>query len=584
MNDNRHRPGIYQKRSSLLDSEERRHSEEEFLSRSVEIDSVESVGAAARTKDARRAEQTARALDNRLILILAVFVIFGFGLRLSNLSAVGFAEDEINKLEAVRVYERGDISPNAEHPMMMKALIFVSMQAARAWNNWSAMKISDEVALRLPNVLFGALTAIPLFLLAAALFDRRTALLAAALWTFGINAITYNRIAKEDTLLVFFMLYAFYFYLRAKLTSGFDAQAKKRSYVLSGISFGLMMASKYFPHYFGLNMLYYHLVRVREREPGEPPGKTPGLFYLMLPVAFLLANPTIFLPQTWEYLSAYTSGQLLTHTGYLMAGELYKNNMSATPFWGTPLYFYALYLMIKVPLPVILAFLAGLFIIARRPRHPGHAFLLLMFLLWIVPYSLMGAKWLRYTLSLLPFVYMIAAVGIVALTKASDYLLKSINGERLATPLSLLLILFFIAWPAWTAYASNPHYAVYTNALGGGRGGYYFPHDEFYDDGLREAIAFVCQTAPPGAAIVGETPAVFRYYLERMGRTDLRSHVLSDARFELATVEKPAYIIIQSGRTYFENRDKMKEVRERHQKVFDVQVRGESAAEVYLLK
>lgn len=516
--------------------------------------------------------------------MLAAFVLFGFGQRLVDLSAVGLAEDEVNKIEAVRAYERVDITPNAEHPMMMKTLVFVSMHAARAWNDLSAMKISDEAALRFPNVLFGALTAVPLFLLTAAFFDRRTALLAAALWAFGINAITYNRIAKEDTLLVFFMLYAFYFFLKAKLTSGFDPQGKKRYYTLSGASFGLMMASKYFPHYFGLNMLYHQLVRVRRREPDEPPGKTPGIFYIIFVVAFLVANPAVLLPQTWEYLNAYTSGQLLTHTGYLMGEQLYKNNMTGTPFRATPLYFYLLFLVIKVPLPIIMALVVGLIVILRRPRHPGHAFLLMMFLLWIVPYSLMGAKWLRYTLSLLPFVYMIAAVGIAALVKASASLLKNINRGRFAQSASAVLIIFFVAWPAWTAYSSGPHYAAYTNALGGGRPGYYFPHDEFYDDGLREAIQFVCKDAPPGTSIVGETPAVFRYYLEKAGRTDLQSSVLSDPKFELSTVHKPAYIIIQKGRTYFENRDKMKEVRERYKKVFDVSVRGESAAEVYKIE
>ncbi|MCA1556963.1 MAG: glycosyltransferase family 39 protein [Acidobacteria bacterium] len=525
-----------------------------------------------------------KAHTRLIILILSAFIVFGLGLRVMNVSSVGFAEDEINKLEAVRAYERGDITPNAEHPMLMKVMIFLSMKAARAWNGLSSMKISDETALRFPNVLFGALTVLPIFLLTAAFFNRRTALMAAALWAFGINAITYNRIAKEDTLMVFFLLFAFYLYLRAKLTSGFDPQGKKRNYILSGMSFGLMLASKYFPHYFGLNSLYYYLVRVRAPEPGEPRGKTPAIFYIVMLLAFLVANPAVLLPQTLEYLNAYSSEQLLTHTGYLMGEHLYKNNMSATPFWGTPLYFYVLYLIIKVPVPVIIALVTGLIVAARRPRHPGHAFLLLMFLLWIVPYSLMGAKWLRYTLSLLPFVYMLAALGIEALISWCASWLKSAKRESFAQAASILLIAFFVAWPAWTAYAANPHYAAYTNVLGAGRAGYYFPHDEFYDDGLREAIEFVCRDAPPGAVIAGETPAVFRYYLEKFNRKDLESRVLSDPKFELATVRRPAYIIIQKGRTYFENREKMKEVEGRYGKVFDIAVRGASAAAVYKME
>ena len=107
----------------------------------------------------------------------------------------------MNKLDAVHAYERGDFTVNAEHPMVMKVLMLLSL--TRAPN------ASEEAALRFPNALIGALTVIPLFLLTAAFFDRRTALLACAFWAFGINAITHNRIGKEDSLLVFFMLFAF---------------------------------------------------------------------------------------------------------------------------------------------------------------------------------------------------------------------------------------------------------------------------------------------------------------------------------------------------------------------------------------
>jgi hypothetical protein len=516
-----------------------------------------------------------------IIVVLAALVVLGFGLRLSGISTIGFAEDEINKLEAVRSYEQGDIRPNAEHPMLMKALMFVSMQAQHRLNQSTASHISDEAALRFPNILFGALTVIPLFLLTNAFFDRRTALVAAALWAFGINAITYNRIAKEDTLLVFFMLFAFYFFLRAKQTSGFDPQGKRKFYALSGASFGLMMASKYFPHYFGLNMLYYYLYRIREREPGEPRSRTPPLFYILIAVAFLIANPTVLLPQTWTYLQAYAGEQLLTHTGYLMGTTLYRNNVSSTPFWGTPFYFYALYLLIKLPLPILLAFVVGLVECVGRLRSPGHGFLLMMFLLWIVPYSFFGAKWLRYTLSLMPFVYMISAVGILALVRWGVSIFKESSRARARQIIGALSLLLFIILPAWTAYANRPHYAAYTNLLGGGRAGYYFPHDEFYDDGLREAIRFVCDSAPQGATIVHETPAVVRYYLEKFNRTDLQSRVLSDRNVVLESLPRPAYVIVQPGRTYFENREKMGKVRAEFSKVHEELVDGAIAVEIY---
>ncbi|MEA2172891.1 MAG: Dolichyl-phosphate-mannose-protein mannosyltransferase [Blastocatellia bacterium] len=526
-------------------------------------------------------------LRGGVLAALIVCVLLGFALRLGGIERVGFAEDEINKVEAVKAYERGDISPNAEHPMLMKLLMYVSMQAAHAWNDGADLshQISDEAALRFPNILFGALTAFPLFLLTAGLFERRTALIAAALWSFGINAITYNRIAKEDTLLVFFMLFAFYFYLRAKQTSGFDAKGKRRYYSLSGVSFGLMMASKYFPHYFGLNMLFHYLYHVRPRQEGEPRGKTPGLFYILVGIFFLIANPAVLLPQTWHYLQAYSSEQLITHTGYLMGQHLYKNNGSSTPFWGTPLYFYTLFLAVKVPIPVIIAFVVGLIESFRRWRQPGHGFLLIMLILWIVPYSLFGAKWLRYTLSLMPFVYMLAAVGVNLLLNWTTELLKRAGAQQRMRNLAMaVVLLFFIALPAWTAYASGPHYAAYVNRLGGGRIGYFFPHDEFYDDGLREALRFICETAPQGATIAHETPAVARYYLSKCGRADLQSRTLSDPKFKLEETPRPVYVIMQRGRTYFQNQEKTAQARAQGLKVYEGFVEGATAVEVYVVK
>jgi hypothetical protein len=517
--------------------------------------------------------------EKTTVLLIGLMMVMGFGLRLSGLGRIGFAEDEINKVEAVSAYDHGDFTSNAEHPMLMKALIDVSMRAARAWKSMTGQAISDEAALRFPNALFGALTAIPLFLLTAALFDRPTALWAAAFWSFGVNAITYNRIGKEDTLMVFFMLFAFYLFIRSKLV--IDPTWFHRLRNLSAVSFGLMMASKYFPHYLGLNMLYHHFVRVRTQSADEPRWRTPFSFFLIIGAVLVLANPVVLLPSVWNYLDAYSGEKLLTHTGYMMGNHIYSNRMSASPFWGLPVYFYLLFLAIKVPLAITAAFLAGLSVSLRRWRHPGHAFVLFMLFFWLVPYSLVGAKWLRYTLSLMPFVYMSAAVGTMMLLRWFSRLLENVKaGPAMLRAGTTVLALILVAVPAWTAYASAPHYAMYANVLGSRYAAYFFPHDEFYDDGLNDAIRFVCERAPVQATIVTETPGVVRYYTEQLGRTDLQSRVLSDPKYTVSETG-PAYIILQRGRTYFENHDKMKEVRDRFTLVYAGCVEGHTAAEVY---
>jgi len=513
-----------------------------------------------------------------VVFTLVLLIIVGLGFRVSQLSAIGFAEDEVNKVEAVEAYTRGDITGNAEHPMLMKALMYASVQLGALLQGAGELT-SDETLFRLPNAIFGALTVVPLFLLTAAFFDRWTGLLAAGFWAAGINAIAINRIGKEDTLLVFFMLFAFYFYLRAKQTSPLDLKTRGRNYLLSGVSFGLMLASKYFPHYLGLNSLYHHYFHVRKSEPGEPAGKTSRVFYGALLVAFLFANPAVLLPQVWSYLNVYMGEKLLVHSGYLFADHLYVNKVSSTPF-GTPVYFYVLFMAVKIPLLVLVSFAMGTIVSVKRRLHPGHAFVLFMFLLWIVPYSLIGAKWLRYTLSLMPFVYMLAAVGAVELIRLVNRNLRASNQGRAA--FTGVLVAIFLGLPAWTAYSAGPHYALYTNAFAKNHVGYFFPHDEFYDDGLREAIKFVCDTAPPSAVIAHETPAVTRYYLRRFGREDLRSKAISAPDFDVANISGPAYIIIQRGRTYFENRDKLSFVRTHFAKVREEKIDGHTAAEIFV--
>jgi hypothetical protein len=132
------------------------------------------------------------------------------------------------------------------------------------------------------------------------------------------------------------------------------------------------------------------------------------------------------------------------------------------------------------------------------------------------------------------------------------------------------------------AYAHGPHYALYTNALGAGQAGYYFPHDEFYDDGLRESIESVSEVAPQHSIIAHETPAVTRYYLGRFSRPDLNSQVISGADFDPAKLTVPTYIIVQRGRTYFENRDKIDFIRANFKKLYEAKITGATAAEVFV--
>src|SRR6266567_6364287 len=252
-----------------------------------------------------RGEKSMQANLTRTQKFAALFLIvaLGLALRLRGLDRAGFNEDEINKVEAARAYLRGNFSLNLEHPMLMKSMIAASLTAADSWNQriGRSHPISEEVAVRLPNVIFGALTAVVIFFLAQEFFGAGVGLLSALFWATGTIAIMGNRVAKEDTLLVFFTWLAYYFYLRAKKVASTGTRQAEWYYGASGASFGLMLASKYFPHYLGLNFLFYALLGDKEKYPPRR-WRDTVLVLGACAAAFFLFNPVVLQPNTLRYM------------------------------------------------------------------------------------------------------------------------------------------------------------------------------------------------------------------------------------------------------------------------------------------
>jgi hypothetical protein len=513
------------------------------------------------------------------IAALFLIVALGLTLRLRGLERAGFNEDEVHKVEAARAYLHGDFSLNLEHPMLMKSLIAASLTAADSWNRGVGRShpVPDEVAVRLPNVIFGSLTAVVIFLFAQEFFGTMVGLLSALLWSIGTIAIMINRGAKEDTLLVFFTWLGYFLYLRARKLVATDARASEELHAASGASFGLMLASKYFPHYLGLNLLYYYLMRNREDYP-RPRWRSTMLLLGACAVVFILADPVVLLPSTWKYMLHYAGEGTMTHHGYLVMGRFYFDD-PAHLWGGMPVYFYPLFLILKTPLPILAALLVGLIETWKCRREPGPFFLLVMFLFWIVPFSLLSAKWLRWMLSWMPTVYIIAALGVVKVFAWASGQIRQMH-RRWVPALAAAVALVFLAEPVLASVRSTPYCTLYLNPLGLGRSGYYFPHDEMNDLGLREAISLICRQAPKGASVGGETAPVFAYYFHRFGRDDLQYFDLSD-RAQRMEAPPTAYVVIQDGRAYFENISFVQKVESYQEPIHTVEIGGAAAVRIY---
>jgi len=482
-----------------------------------------------------------------LLLALAMTVVVALAFRTVGLSTYGFSEDEINKVHAIQQYRAGHFVTNAEHPMLMKLAMWGSVAAADAWNRLTPFDqhISTETAIRLPNAIAGAATALALFGVAQLLFGDAVALVASLIWAFDVNAIAINRLGKEDTFLLFFFLLAVWFYERAKRQGAVDPSGAHRWYTASGASFGLMLASKYMPHYLGIYALFNTLT---DRNPGanKPNNRR---YYGAMAAAFLAANVAVLSPDTWRYCISYVQGGMLAHHGYLYAGQLYITNIPISPL-GVPAGYYLQLLATKVPLVVLAAAVPGLIEIVRRRHERGFVLLRVLVVFLLVPYSLMAAKFMRYALPMLATLDLLAAVGLVA---GIGWLLRKgwLSEVTRVTVATLALAISIVALVT-APQSAAPYYSVFQNGIGARHAApaVTFP-EETYDFGVREAVAAIVKAAEPSAIIVTDAPAVAAHYLDGSGRSDLGVRSLSVDGIPYGPHE--VWVIAQDEHMTFEN-------------------------------
>lgn len=522
-----------------------------------------------------------------LLMALTILVVAGFGFRVADLSPEGFGEDELNKLQAVGDYRaHGLTAANSEHPLFMKALQTGTVSLADKWNSVAGRTvIAPETALRLPSVIFGAFTAVLIYFLAAELFGAEVGLIAAALWAFDPSAIGLNRIAKEDTFLLFFFLLANVFWTRGQRVAESQPEVNPEKYYwATAAAFGGMLASKYLPQALTISLGYYWLFQRIPSVRWRLGKRRMLIFFGVMGVAFILLNPTILMPATWRQMFSFAGQKLVGHDAYEFMGTLYSHKMTD---WlkGTPWYFYHVFVAVKLPLLTVAGFIVGLPLLFRRKTGDGRYFLLLWLFLWMMTFSFAGGKFTRYFTLALPAVLITAALGVqFAGCRIGRLLSRMLNAHwpsfYVQAGLGLLVVLFSLKAAAEAA----PHFRLYTNALGGGlsKAGYFFPHDEFYDASIREAIFEIAKTARPGAKVASESPSVATYYTHRANRWDLVCVSLSDPEV-LKQLNEGDYIIDARGRRYYSNELILTRLRELSAPAFQLSLGDVPSASVYVL-
>jgi hypothetical protein len=487
-----------------------------------------------------------------LAIFLGLLLVAGFAFRVYDLGAEGFGEDEFNKLQTVDEYRQNGLSSrNGEHPFLMKGLQTISIVAREKLNNSFTTNISEEAALRFPIALFGTFSALMLFFLVSELFARSIGLVSAALWTVEPLAIGFDRVAKEDSLVLFFFLFAAWLWVKAQTAAEIGRANWLRWVWLAAIAFGAMLASKYYLNLFAVAVCYYHSFnRLTVHKWGL--GKRRWLpFFIIMGASLIILSPPLLLPDTWREMLKFSSEGRIGHDSYEFMGVLYTNKFTA---WlqGVPWTFYYVFAAVKSSLTTLAFFAVGLLFVGRRKMGDGRTFLFFWCLIWFLPLTLLGGKFTRYFTATEPLLLIVAAVGFCFVSKWVAERVASAEFSRSAIQVGLLAALLVI--PVIDSLSAAPHYRLFDNWLGGGteKAGKYFPHDEFYDASTRDVMADIGARAPNGAVVACETPALLKHYAEKVGRPDLSVVSLSD-KSKVVELRDRDFVVLTMGRKYFSN-------------------------------
>lgn len=524
-------------------------------------------------------------LGQRIILIgLAISLLIGFSLRIQNLGTESLSEDELNKLQTVAEYrEKGLTGRNGEHPFLMKGLQTLSVIIFEKVNQSLSpgSGFSDEFVLRFPTAVFGSLTILLLYFLVKKLFGSHLGLIASALWAVDPNSVGFDRIAKEDSFLLFFFLLANCFWLTAQSRAERDERGWENYVRLAAIAFGMMTASKYFPVPLGISAAYYNIFQTIPETKWRLGKYRWAMFFVLMGIAFVICNPPILLPDTWQHMMAFSSENRIGHDSYEFMGELYQNKMS---LWlsGVPWTFYYVFIIVKTPILTLIFGLLGIVLIFRRRFGDGRFFVFFWIIIWFVPFSFVGGKFVRYFTLAQPVILILSAIGCFSISRfAAGFLSRSTKTGR---HLVWIFPVTMIGCSLLSSLSSAPYFRLYTNPIGGGerRSGFYFPHDEFYDSATAEIVAAVAAKSRTNALVANETPQLFEYYFAKAGRTDLNSVMLSD-KTSVARLSAGDFIVAAKGRRYFSNNKYLGYLENSSIPFVEVMIRNVSAARIYQL-
>jgi hypothetical protein len=180
----------------------------------------------------------------------------------------------------------------------------------------------------------------------------------------------------------------------------------------------------------------------------------------------------------------------------------------------------------------------------RDRRTLASCFFLSLGVVQLIGLSVSGAKWIRYSLPLLPFLYLAGGYAVQQTLKAAK---GKVLCQALVGPAAVILL----GWPFLELQSWAPYYSFYLNPIGGEKQNItrYFAPDEVAEFDTREVAQNVCPFAPAAATVATARPMSMAYYLQACGRPDLQVVPLYDAHYAPRDGD---LIVLEPSRRFFE--------------------------------
>ncbi|MGA8684551.1 MAG: hypothetical protein WB623_09100, partial [Candidatus Sulfotelmatobacter sp.] len=302
------------------------------------------------------------------------------------------------------------------------------------------------------------------------------------------------------------------------------------------------LASQYILHLLGLNALAWFLAG-RMGLNRKPSQFSYRRFFLVMFLTFVVVNPVILSPANFNAIVHWLHHGGVRHSGYDFDGRLYMNFPSRL-LAGVPWFYYLWLVLVKTPIPILMAVIVGSALLLRDRRTLASCFFLSLGVLQLVGLSVSGAKWIRYSLPLLPFLYLAGGYAV-------QQTLKAAKGKVPSQALVGLAAVILLGWPLLELQSWAPYYSFYLNSIGGEKQNItrYFAPDEVSEFDTREVAQKVCPFAPAAATVATARPMSMAYYLQACGRADLQIVPLYDTHYAPRDGD---LIVLEPSRRFFE--------------------------------